>query len=271
MDERSRAPEDQGGGWVIIRRMCSSRSPKLQIFLVVAALAAACGGGGNQTAPAAKPVSNPVDPATAGNVTGKVTLQGAPPPAETLKTKSDPNCTQPVMTEDFLVGDGGAFGNVFVYVKDGLGNRVFPVPTTSVTLGQNNCTYRPHVLGVQVGQNVDIVNNDPTLHNIHAIPKANQEFNMAQSIQGMRHQHVFSTKEIMVPFKCDVHKWMSAFVGVVDHPYFAVTGPDGAFALKGLPPGTYTVEAIHEKLGAQTQTVTIGEKESKDIAFTFKI
>jgi plastocyanin len=175
------------------------------------------------------------------------------------------------MDESFAVGADGAFANVFVYVKDGLGNRVFPVPSTSPALAQKGCTYRPHVLGIQVGQSLDIVNDDATLHNIHAVPMANQEFNMAQALQGMRQQKVFSTKEVMVPFKCDVHRWMSAFVGVVDHPYFAVTKADGTFELKGLPPGTYTIEAVHEKLGTQTLSVTVGEKETKDVAFTFKI
>ena len=131
--------------------------------------------------------------------------------------------------------------------------------------------YKPHVLGIQVGQTLDIVNGDDTLHNIHAVPTANGEFNKAQQFKGFRNQHVFSTKEVMVPFRCDVHKWMTAYVGVLDHPFFAVTGSTGAFELKGLPPGTYTIEAWHEKLGTQTQTVTIAEKQTSDVAFTFKI
>jgi plastocyanin len=175
------------------------------------------------------------------------------------------------MTAEFVVGSGGTFGNVFVYVKDGLGDRVFPVPPTPVTLSQKGCMYLPRVFGVQVGQTIDLVNDDATLHNIHAVPAANQEFNMAQSIQGMRHQHVFSAREVMVPFKCDVHRWMNAFAGVVDHPFHAVTGDDGSFSLKGLPAGTYTIEAVHEKLGTQTQTVTVGAQETKDLAFTFTL
>jgi hypothetical protein len=126
------------------------------------------------------------------------------------------------------------------------------------------------VFGVQVGQPVEIRNSDPTLHNVHALAKANREFNTGQPIQGMKTTHVFTAKEVLVPFKCDVHNWMNAYAGVVDHPFFSVTRPDGAFQLTGLPPGTYTIEAVHEKLGAQSQIVTIGEKETKDIAFTFK-
>jgi plastocyanin len=243
------------------------------VALVAAAgLVAACGGGQPpEQTEAPKVVSNPVDPATAGSITGHVMLAGTPPPNEPIKTKSDPNCMAAITTESYVVGSGGSLANVFVYVKDGLGNRVFPVPATSVVLAQKDCTYKPHVFGIQVGQTLDIVSNDPTLHNIHALPMANQEFNLAQGIPGIKNQHVFSTKEVMVPFKCDVHKWMNAFVGVVDHPFFAVSGADGAFSLSGLPPGTYTIEAVHEKLGRQTQSVTIGEKETKDLAFTFKI
>lgn len=237
-----------------------------------AGLVAACGGGQpQQQSEAPKVVSNPVDPTTAGSVIGHVKLEGTPPANEPIKTKSDPNCMVAITTESYIVGGGGSLANVFIYVKDGLGNRVFPVPATPVTLAQKNCTYQPHVVGIQVGQTLDIVSNDPTLHNIHAVPMANQEFNLAQAGAGVRNQHVFSTSEVMVPFKCDVHRWMTAFVGVVDHPFFAVSGADGAFSLSGLPPGTYTIEAVHEKLGRQTQSVTIGEKETKDLAFTFKI
>jgi hypothetical protein len=132
------------------------------------------------------------------------------------------------------------------------------------------CRYTPHVFGVRVGQPLDITNSDPTLHNIHATPKNNAEFNQGQPIQGMKTTKTFTTPEVMVPFKCDVHGWMNAYVGVLDHPYFATTGTDGKFSLKSLPPGTYTIEAWHERLGAQTQSVTIGAKETKEVNFTFK-
>jgi len=248
--------------------------PLLAVLVAAATLAAACGGGDKpQQQEAPKVVSNPVDPATAGSVMGHVTLLGKPPANDPIKTKSDPNCKVAISTQSYMVGTDGSLANVFVYVKDGLGNRVFPVPAETVVLGQKNCQYEPHVLGIQVGQTLDIISSDPTLHNVHGGTRdtSNQEFNYGQPTPGVKNQHTFSTKEVLYPFSCDVHKWMGAFIGIVDHPFFAVTGADGAFSLKGLPPGTYTVEAVHEKLGRQTQTVTIGEKETKDVAFTFKI
>jgi plastocyanin len=148
---------------------------------------------------------------------------------------------------------------------------VFPVPATSAVLAQEGCTYRPHVLGIQVGQTLDIVNGDETLHNVHAVPSRNGEFNVAQQSKGFRNTHVFSTHEVLVPFKCDVHKWMTAYIGVVEHPFFAVTGREGTFTLKGLPPGTYTIEAVHEKLGTQTAMVTLPAKGTQDVAFSFKL
>jgi len=145
------------------------------------------------------------------------------------------------------------------------------VPATPAVLDQKGCVYAPHVLGLQVGQTLEIRNSDSTLHNMHAIPENNREFNKALNLQGLNHTHTFSTAEVMIPFKCDVHRWMRSYVGVLAHPFFAVTGADGAFQLTGLPPGTYTVEAWHEKLGRQTQSVTIGATQAGDVAFTFKI
>ena len=246
--------------------------------LMVAALAvgaAACGGGGPENvAPAATaPIPNPVDADDAGNVTGRIVFDGTPPKPAVVRMDSDPNCVQPgaaVTDETVIVGFGGGLQNVFVYVKDGLGDLKSPVPSTPILIDQKGCRYVPHVLGVRVGQNLEILNSDATLHNVHAIPAANQEFNMGQPLPGIKATRQFSTKEVMVPFKCDVHSWMRAYVGVLDHPYFAVTEADGAFSLKGLPPGTYTIEAWHETLGTRTQSVTIGERETKDIALSFR-
>jgi plastocyanin len=251
-------------------------SRRISLYLSLAALILtlgvnACGGGTQEAAPAA-PVTNPVDPATAGAITGKIAFEGTAPPPQPLKMGSDPACEKvgTGATTETIVASNGALKNVFIYVKDGLGDLRFPVPATPVTLDQRGCRYAPHVFGIQVGQPLEIVNSDPTLHNVHALAMTNREFNTGQPIQGMKTSHIFTTKEVMLPFKCDVHGWMRAYVGVVDHPFFAVSGDDGSFELKGLPPGTYTIEAWHETLGAQTQSVTIGAKETKDVAFSFK-
>ena len=214
-----------------------------------------------------------VDPATAAHVTGSATLEGAPRPNEPIRMNADPVCVKETKGEQrqetFVVGAGGALANVFVYVKDGLDGYVHDPPAGVATLDQKGCRYVPHVFGVRVGQQLDILNSDPTLHNIHAQPSANQEFNVGQPVQGMKTTRTFTAREVMVPFKCDVHGWMNAYAGVLDHPYFAVTDLDGRFELKSLPPGTYTVEAWHERLGAATEQVTLGPTETKAVTFSF--
>jgi plastocyanin len=242
--------------------------------LSFAALAAGCGGGAPEQAPAPAVSENPVDPSTAGRIGGSIVLQGTSPAAETIDMSSDPYCSGQgrATTGEYVVGTNGALQNVFVYVKDGLGNLRFPVPAPPAVLDQQGCLYAPRVLGLQVGQTLEIRNSDSTLHNMHATPENNQEFNKALSLKGLNHTHTFSTAEIMVPFKCDVHRWMRAYIGVLEHPFYAVSGPGGAFQLTGLPPGTYTIEAWHETLGRQTQSVTIGPSEAKDdVSFTFKL
>src|SRR4051794_3634045 len=252
--------------------------------LTLAASVAACGGGSKEASntsaepgsPAGAASGQKVDPATAGDVKGTVALEGMAPANAPIKMNADPVCVREAKgaqaQETFTVGsDGKSLANVFVYVKDGLGNNyVFDTPTESAKIDQKECRYHPHVFGMRVGQPLEIINSDPTLHNIHALPKSNSEFNNGQPIQGMKMTHTFDKPEVMVPFKCDVHGWMNAYVGVLPHPYFAVTKDDGKFELKDLPPGTYTIEAWHEKLGPMTQSVTLGQKETKDVTFSFK-
>ena len=245
--------------------------------VILAASIAACGGGGGSESsiPAAAPGATPIDKSTVGDLAGTVTLDGMAPMNEPIKMGADPYCskanTTPQFQETYTVSsDGKSLANVFVYIKDGLGNYVYDPPSGPATIDQKNCRYHPHVFGMRVGQTLEILNSDTTLHNIHALPKGNSEFNTGQPMQGMKTEHKFNSKEIMVPFKCDVHGWMNAYVGVLDHPFFAVTDDSGKFSIKGVPPGTYTIEAWHEKLGTQTASVTLGAKESKDVPFTFK-
>jgi plastocyanin len=233
---------------------------------------AACGG---QSAPPSGPPPNAVrvDESKAGAISGRVVLEGEPAPNAPITMAADPECMRQnpdgANFETIVAKDGG-LENVFVYVKDGLGNYYFDVPAQPVKLDQKSCRYHPHVFGVRVGQPVEISNSDPTLHNVHAVATANQEFNFPQAVPGMKSTRTFTKPEVMVQFRCDVHNWMNAYVGVLDHPYFGVTSNGGRFELKGIPAGTYTIEAWHEKLGTRTERVTLGEKETKDISFTFK-
>jgi len=249
------------------------RSLELALGAGILALAIGCGGGSMDTPPAA-PAGPTVDSATAGTVTATVTFEGTVPAAEMIVLTGDPKCVAengaPQRAEERIVVDGNqALQNVFVYVKDGLGNFGFPIPSDPVVLDQDKCRYTPRVLGVRVGQPLQIRNSDPLLHNVRSNGVINQAFNKSTPIEGMKFDHVFATKEVMVPFKCDVHGWMSAYVGVLDHPYFGTTAPDGRVVLGNLPPGTYTIEAWHEALGTKTAQVTVGARESKDVSFAF--
>ena len=210
-------------------------------------------------------------------VSGMVTIEGMPPAPETIRMNSDPVCVKVATmteTEYYVVGDGGGLGNVFVYVKEGLTGS-YPASGDTKVLDQQGCRYTPHVFGVQVGETFQIVNSDPTLHNIHATPVVNAEFNTGQPIQGMSMERAFDAVEVaadgspMVPFRCDVHGWMNAYVGVLDHPYFMTTGPDGGFDIGNLPAGSYVIEAWHEMLGVQTQNVTVGDGATAEVSFTF--
>ncbi|MDA0745336.1 MAG: carboxypeptidase regulatory-like domain-containing protein [bacterium] len=215
------------------------------------------------------------------SVKGTVKLElpgGKVPGRKKIQMAADPVCnakhTEAALSEVLVVDDDGAMHNVFVYVKKGLAGKKFDVPVEPAVLDQNGCMYQPHVLGVRAGQEVLILNSDGTLHNVHPKPTVNDEFNLAMPKFMKKKTVTFSKPEVMIPIKCDVHPWMQSYIGVLDHPFFAVTGEGGTFELKGLPAGTYTVEAWHEsdRIGSQTQEVTVkdGESASLDFAFTVK-
>ena len=211
--------------------------------------------------------------AIAGTVTGKINFTGTAPQMEPISMNADPVCaslhSEPVLTETVLTNPNGTLKNVFVYVKEGLEGKSFPAPTTAVTIDQNGCQYKPHIFGIQVGQPLEIINSDSTLHNIHSLAEQSKQFNLGMPIQGMKLTKKFEKPEIMVKLKCDVHPWMSAYIGVLDHSFYGVSGGEGTFEIKDLPPGNYVIEAWHEKYGVQTQNVTISDgPASADFIFT---
>ena len=219
-------------------------------------------------APVAAPAT-PIDPATVATVSGTVRFDGAAPKAAKIDMSQDPNCQGSNLAENVVVADG-KLANVFIYVKDGLGTRTFPVPTEAVTLTQSGCKYNPHVLGVMAGQTIKIVNGDPTTHNIHPTPKDNREWNESQAPQAAALEKTFAREELLLPVKCNQHPWMRMFVNVVKNPFYAVSGPDGKFQIAGLPPGDYTIAFVQEKLGEQDEKVTLAAKDSKTVDMTFK-
>lgn len=212
--------------------------------------------------------------AAPGTVVGKITYEGRAPRPRVVRMTSDPLCMPEskggTLSEVLVVGPGNGLQNAFVYVKDGLGTRTFPAPKTPVVLDQQGCRYSPHVIGIQVGQTLEVRNSDPTLHNVHAVPKINREFNFGQPTKGMKSNRTFDKVEVMVPFRCDVHGWMNAYAGVVAHPFYAVSKADGSFEIKGLPPGSYTIEVWHEQLGTQTSKVTVDAKTGATANFAMK-
>jgi len=223
------------------------------------------------TSPAkeAKTASTPIDPATAATVSGTATYGGAVPKPAKIDMSQDPACKGNNMSET-IVADNGKLANVFVYVKDGLGDRTFDVPKDAVTLDQKGCQYHPHVLGVMTGQNIEIKNDDPTTHNIHPPPKDNREWNESQPPNAAPLEKSFAREEVMLPVKCNQHPWMKMYMSVVKNPFFAVTGADGKYEIKGLPPGDYTLAFVQEKLGEQDQKVTLAAKDSKTVDIAFK-
>lgn len=251
----------------------SMRKASVLLTLGVLPFVTACGGG---ETPQQTPPPATAAPAAAqtgsGSLSGKVTYDGAVPAAEKVKLSADPKCA--AMHKDGLqkqsieVKDGG-LANVLVYVKTGISGS-HSAPTEAAVLDQHGCNYTPHVLAVQAGQPIKIRNSDDTLHNIHPRPSVNTEFNIGQPRQGMESTKTFDKPEIKIAVGCDVHPWMRSYIHVLSHPFFALSGPDGSFEIKGLPAGEYEIEAVHEKLPSVTAKVTVKDGEAAKLDLTLK-
>lgn len=214
-----------------------------------------------------------------GQVTGTIALTGTAPEPKPISMDADAACAQnnPNPRTEEVIAKDGKLANVLIYVKDGktadgktITNMSWDVPTTEVALDQKGCHYVPHVLGVMAGQKLKITNSDQTTHNVHPLPtKGNTEWNQSQSAGAPALEKTFARPEIVIPVKCNQHPWMKSYVGVMRNPLYAVSTEDGKFTITGLPPGTYTIAALHEKYGEKTMSVTVGAKEIKTQDFAF--
>ncbi|HEX6306619.1 MAG TPA: carboxypeptidase regulatory-like domain-containing protein [Longimicrobiales bacterium] len=248
------------------------------LLAVVLFLPVACAGGdtdqdtGGAATTDADAYTVPADSAAV--ITGVVRFEGTAPAPEPIDMSEEPTCAEkhpdgPAF-QRVAVNDDGTLRNVFVYVRDGLGERQFGSATEQKVIDQVGCMYQPHVTGLQTGQPLVFRNSDGLLHNVNAQPEANRPFNISQPTSMDSPARTFTQPEIMIPIRCDVHGWMEAYVAVVEHPYFAVTGEDGSFRIENLPPGDYTVEAWHERLGTQTMQVTVAPQQTGETTFTFR-
>lgn len=211
--------------------------------------------------------------ASAATIKGVVKYDGEAPKFKEIKMDADPVCLthnkEAVFPQTLVLGEGNTMAHVFAHVVSGLPQTKYPTPTQEAVLDQKGCMYEPHVLGVMVGQTVKILNPDGTLHNVHALSKNNPEFNLAMPKFRTETTKVFDKTEFMFPMKCDVHPWMTAYIAVMEHPFFSVTKTDGVFTIDNLPAGTYEIETWHEKLGKQKQSVTLADGETKEITVTY--
>jgi hypothetical protein len=222
---------------------------------------------------AAAPVYFQVDPATAGTISGKVTFSGKRPPRKRVNMDDDPQCAKlhaAAVFDDPVAAANGALANVFVYVKTGFEGKTFAPPEKPAVIDQKGCWFHPRVLGMAAGQPLEVTNSDPVTHSINPRAKVNRAWNQNQPEGAPALKRKFAGAEVMIPVKCNIHPWMHSWIGVVEHPYFAVTGTGGTFEIPNLPPGNYTIAAWHETLGTAERQVTVAPSGKVAIAFAFK-
>lgn len=213
-----------------------------------------------------------VDPATAGTIRVSVLLRGDPPAAREISLRTAPRCAAahsgPVY-EESVVASQGRLANAVVYLKEGLGGRAFAAPAEPVKMDQKGCLYTPRVVAAMVAQPVEFWNSDAEAHNVHGKPSVAKPWNFLMSRPKSSKQVFFDKPEVGIPVRCDIHPWMIGYVSVFDHPYFGVTGADGTVTLKQVPPGAYTVEVWHEKLGTKSTAVQLPQSGSAAAEVTF--
>lgn len=211
-----------------------------------------------------------VDPVTAGTISGTISFQGPAIKWPALDMTADPGCPKTPQPADAVLVDRGKLANVFVYIKDGLPQGRFPIPAEPVVVDQRGCRYVPHVVGVMAGQPLKFLNSDNAEHNIHPSPNGNPEWNESQNPGGAPIVKTFAKPEMMIAVHCNQHPWMWAYINVMTHPYYALSASDGTFTISNLPPGEYTLAAIHEKFGEQTVKVKVVPKGTANADFTFR-
>ena len=259
------------------RLISSWKTVMASTALTAALILGGCGGGQETSKAPAEPAASDTaaykPTGDEGSVTGKVNFQGQAPKYKALSMDADAVCAKkhsgPVYPEQVVTNSNGTLRNVFVYVKSGLEGKTFAAPSEPVTLDQNGCLYKPHVLGIQARQELKVVSSDNTAHNIHPLPKVNREWNVSQAPGADPIVQSFSRPEVSIPVKCNQHPWMRAYIHVLSHPFYAVTGEDGSYEIKGLPPGKYEIEAVHEEYGAMTQNVEVAAKQPAASDFTY--
>jgi hypothetical protein len=247
-------------------------STRLAFFPTFCFVLVGCGRTASKEAPA--PLAPLVDPATAASITGTVKFEGTAPALSPIDMSASPACVSatpsPVVPPVVIRGANGTLANAVVYVTSGLGHYRYPAPQTPAILDQKQCMYTPRVLALMVGQPLEVANSDLILHDVHAMLRNNARWNTSQLPGSPPFQFKFEKSEFAVLVGCMIHPWMRAYLFVFNQPYFAVTARDGLFALKNLPPATYTIEAWHEGNQPIDQTVVLGPKETKSISFTFR-
>ena len=242
-------------------------TPRVNGFVAVSAAVAVCAVGGGARGPAVAAAAGP----GSGVIAGKVSFSGAAPAPQKVKLAADPRCAalhpagldrQPVKVKD------GGLADVLVYVKSGV-DGPYTAPAEPFLLDQAGCEYHPSMVAVMVGQPLKIRNSDDTLHNIHPKPTLNREFNVGQPRKGMEVTRTFDQPEVMIPTGCDVHPWMRSYISVLPHPFFAVTGEDGSYEIKGLPDGDYEVEAVHGHLKSVTGKTSVKDGRAAKLDLSF--